>query len=219
MSSPHRPSPHGGDLRAQLPPGRHRLSRDYVRKNQDDRLAAATIATIAARGFDETTVSDIVAAARLSRRTFYQRFANKTACFLATYDLIVSHVADGARAAASEAPVWPARPAATIEATLATFDANPDLARFLLAAPLRADAPEPAAAYHRFLACAACRLCEEAPTDLVPSPRLAAPLVGGLASLVVDAVESEPAEGLRPSALRLATLFLFALERTAPRGA
>lgn len=215
MSSPRATVPDETDLRAQLPPGRHRLSREYVRKNQDDRLAAATIATIAARGFDETRVSDIVAAARLSRRTFYQRFGNKTACFLATYELIASHVADAARLAATDAPDWPERPAAAIEAALTVFAANPDLVRFLLAAPLRADAPEPVAAYRRFVGCAADRLCEGAPADLVPSPRLAAALVAGLASLVVDSLESEGGEDLVSLAPRLTALFLAGLGQIA----
>jgi AcrR family transcriptional regulator len=215
MNSPRRSLPDDVELRAQLPPGRHRLSRDYVRQNQDDRLFAATIAMIAARGFDETTVSDIVAAARLSRRTFYQRFPNKTACFLATYELIASHLSDTARIAAFEAPAWPQRPAAAIEAALIVFEANPDLARFLLAAPLGADAPEPATAYRRFLTRAAGRLCKGAPADLVPSPRLAAALVAGLASNVVDSLESEGEEDLASLALRLTGLFLAGLRQIA----
>jgi AcrR family transcriptional regulator len=218
MSSPHS-SPHEVDLRAQLPPGRHRLSREYVRKNQDDRLAAATIATIAARGFDETTVKDIVAAARLSRRTFYQRFPNKTACFLATYELIASHLGEAADLGTAEAPDWPARPAATIEAALAVFAANPDLALFLLAAPLRADAPGPAAAYRRFLDCAVDRLREGAPPDLVPSPRLGSALVAGLTSFVVDAVESGRGEDLVSLSPRLTELFLVGLDRVGTRRA
>jgi AcrR family transcriptional regulator len=215
MSSPRVTLPDDAELRAQLPPGRHRLSRDYVRKNQDDRLAAATIATIAARGFDETTVSDIVAAARLSRRTFYQRFPNKTACFLATLKLIVAHLDEAADRAAAGAPDWPERPAATIEAMLAVFAANPDLARFLLAAPLRADAPEPVAAYRRFLDCAVGRLCEGAPAALVPPPRLGAALVAGLASLVVYSLESEGGEDLASLAPRLTELFLAGLRQIA----
>jgi AcrR family transcriptional regulator len=215
MSSTHPSSPQEGDLRAQLPPGRHRHSREYVRKNQDDRLAAATIATIAARGFDETTVKDIVAAARLSRRTFYQRFPNKAACFLATYELIASHLGDAADLAVAEVPDCPARTAAAIEAALAVFDSNPDLARFLLAVPDRADAPEPAAAYRRFLECAGRRLCEGAPADLAPSPRPAAALVAGLASLIVDSLDSGGGQDLASLAPRLTALFLAGLGQIA----
>jgi AcrR family transcriptional regulator len=216
--SPHHPSsPEEVDLRAQLPPGRHRLSREYVRKNQDDRLAAATIATMAARGFDETTVKDIVAAARLSRRTFYQRFPNKTACFLATYELIASHLSDAADLAVAEVPDWPSRPAATIEAALAVFAANTDLALFLLAAPLRADAAEPLAAHRRFLERAARRLCDGAPADLVPPPHLATALVAGLAALLVDAVESGGGEDLASLAPRLTELFLVGVDRVGTR--
>jgi AcrR family transcriptional regulator len=217
MSSSRGALPDEAGLRAQLPPGRHRLSRDYVRKNQDDRLAAAAIATIAARGFDETTVADVVAAARLSRRTFYQRFENKTACFLATYELIASHLGEAADLAAAEVPDWPERPAVTIEAALAVFAANPDLALFLLAAPLRADAPEPLAAHRRFLDRAGRRLCEGAPADLVPPPRLGQALVAGLASLVVDAVETGGGEDLASLTPRLTEIFVVGLDRVGTR--
>jgi hypothetical protein len=87
------------------------------------------------------------------------------------------------------------------------------LARFLLAAPLGADAPEPAGAYRRFLACAAGRLCETAPVELAASPRLAEALLAGLASVVVDCVESGGAEGLRPLAPRLSSWFVIGLRQ------
>lgn len=44
-----------------------------------DGLAAA----LAERAFSEVTVADIVASARMSKRTFYEQFASKEACLLA----------------------------------------------------------------------------------------------------------------------------------------
>lgn len=38
------------------------------------------------RGYPETTVSDVLERARMSRRTFYQLFDNREECFLAAYD-------------------------------------------------------------------------------------------------------------------------------------
>jgi AcrR family transcriptional regulator len=47
------------------------------------RLLDALAASIAAEGYRHTTVADIVRRARTSRRTFYQYFADKEACFVA----------------------------------------------------------------------------------------------------------------------------------------
>ncbi len=62
-----------------LPPGRHGLPRDFVAQNQRDRLAAGTIAAVAERGYNETTIGDIAAAAGVSRRTFYVYFGTAAA--------------------------------------------------------------------------------------------------------------------------------------------
>lgn len=48
-----------------------------------ERLLRALAAAIKQRGYRETTVADIVAHARTSRRTFYEVFATKDDCFLA----------------------------------------------------------------------------------------------------------------------------------------
>ena len=47
------------------------------------RLLDGLAASIAAEGYRNTTVADIVRRARTSRRTFYEHFADKEACFVA----------------------------------------------------------------------------------------------------------------------------------------
>ena len=42
------------------------------------------------RGYPNTTVAHVIALAGVSRRAFYEQFANKEACFLATYDIVVA---------------------------------------------------------------------------------------------------------------------------------
>ena len=59
------------------PRRRHGLPRDFVAQNQRDRLTAGTIAAICEHGYHETTISQIAAAAGVSRRTFYDHFINK----------------------------------------------------------------------------------------------------------------------------------------------
>lgn len=51
-----------------------------------DRLIAAMATSIEQKGYRETTVADVVRIARTSRRTFYEHFEDRDACFLALFD-------------------------------------------------------------------------------------------------------------------------------------
>ncbi len=201
-----------GDFLAPLPPGRHGLPRAYVLQNQRERLCAAAIAVIGARGYDQTTVAQIVTAANLSRRTFYSHFSGKPECFLAAHTSIADHLAEAAWAAVGSETEWPRRVRAQIDAALVTFAANPDLVRFLLAAPSRSDHRELAAAHRRFLACAATELAAGAPSHSPHSPAFAWALLDGLASLVVAAVERGEEDRLPELGSKLTELFLLAFD-------
>jgi AcrR family transcriptional regulator len=52
------------------------------------RLLAAMAQAAAVNGFLDVTVDDVIVAARASRRTFYEHFANREECLLATYDTV-----------------------------------------------------------------------------------------------------------------------------------
>jgi AcrR family transcriptional regulator len=66
-----------------LPRGRNGLPIEEVRAAQRERLLRAVIAAVAATGFAELTVADIVRGARVSKAAFYAHFADKEDCFLA----------------------------------------------------------------------------------------------------------------------------------------
>ena len=195
---------------ARLPPGRHGLPREFVTKNQRDRLAAGTIAVVAASGLNAATVTDICAAAGVSRRTFYTYFSSKEECFFAAYETIGEHLRIAVDGAAAAADGWPRRVVAKIGASLEFLAANPDLARFTLIAPQRAG--EGVARRHRRLMdSAVAYLCEgmpPPPATRAPSEAVAGSLVGGMVALVVRKVEA--GEGaLLPALLPdLAELFL-----------
>jgi AcrR family transcriptional regulator len=69
-----------------LPSGRHGLTRESVAASQRWRLIEAMAKAITEKGYAATTVSDVVERAAVSRRTFYEQFPDKEACFLAAYD-------------------------------------------------------------------------------------------------------------------------------------
>jgi AcrR family transcriptional regulator len=72
-----------------LPRGPQALPREEVAAHQRERLMDAMVQAVNERGVVATTISDLVARAGISRRTFYEHFENKEACLLATYDTVV----------------------------------------------------------------------------------------------------------------------------------
>jgi AcrR family transcriptional regulator len=95
---------------ARLPRGPHALTREQVSASQRGRLLVAMAELVGHDGYAATTVADVLAHAGVSRRAFYQHFANKQECFLAAYDAIA---AEGRRevARAYEAAESPAQAA------------------------------------------------------------------------------------------------------------
>lgn len=73
-------------FRATLPPGRHRLPRDFVEQHQRARLFAAIVALVDEQGYPATSLTQIVKKAGVARHTFYEHFADKEALFLALFD-------------------------------------------------------------------------------------------------------------------------------------
>lgn len=191
-----------------LPPGRHGLPRDFVVQNQRDRLAAGIIAAVSEFGFHETTITQIAAAAGVSRRTFYSYFNSKEECYFATFDQIADHLRDAGRDAAAGQEDWPAKVAARIGAALEIFSTNPQLARFTLAVPPRAGS-EVTAHYRRALDGALAELTEGLPDGAeMPSPAVQHSLIGGAVSLIVQKLEAGEGQEIRDLLPDLVELFL-----------
>jgi AcrR family transcriptional regulator len=198
-----------GSIRlARLPPGRHGLPREFVTRNQRERLAAGTIAAVAERGFNETTITQICAAAGVSRRTFYTYFSSKEECYLAAGATIVEHLRIAAEASSQGEEEWPVRVKAKLGATLEFLAVNPDLARFVLIAPQRAG-EEVTSRYRWALERAVEYLGEGRPAGRrTPSDAVAASLVGGIVALIVRKVEDGEGERLPQLLPDIAELFL-----------
>jgi len=184
---------------SRLPPGRHGLSREFVSQNQRERIASGIIAAVAERGYRDAKVSDITAAAGVSRRTFYTYFASKDECFFDTFDMIANHLRLAAAAAAEPYERWPERVRARLGAVLDVFATNPDLARYVLIAPPRAG-EEIAARYRQAMDEVLVELTEGMPPELAgkdPSRSAKHALIGGGAALVVRKVEAGEGADLR----------------------
>jgi AcrR family transcriptional regulator len=71
-----------------LRPGRG-TPRAEAERNQRERLFAAMVATAAEKGYEATTVADLVQLSGVSRSAFYKHFEDKQACFLAAVEAMV----------------------------------------------------------------------------------------------------------------------------------
>lgn len=179
-----------------LPPGRHGLSREFVIRNQRDRLTAGMIATVAAHGYHDTTISQIAAAAGVSRRTFYSYFESKEDCFLATFGLIEEHLVEVMSEAGASINAWPAKVMAQLAVMLEELAANPDLVRFALIAPPGAGGPF-LDRYRLFLEGLVAVVADERPArakEANEGAELA--MAGGLAALIVAKVSAGEGERL-----------------------
>lgn len=123
---------------APLPRGPHTLTRDQVEASQRERIFVAMTEAVGAKGFAATSVADVVAAAGVSRATFYTLFRDKDDCFAATYEWAAGHVAAVLEAAARAEAVdaGAAEPftrlRSVLRAYLASLAAAPELARTFL---------------------------------------------------------------------------------------
>jgi AcrR family transcriptional regulator len=64
------------------------MAKGEVAENQRRRIHGAMVEAVAANGYGRTSVKQVVTLAGVSRRAFYEQFANKQECFLATLDMI-----------------------------------------------------------------------------------------------------------------------------------
>jgi AcrR family transcriptional regulator len=121
-----------------LPRGRHGLPRELIVENQRARLIDGMIATVAEVGYGKATVANVIKPAKVSRRTFYETFANREDCYQAAYEASFEFLRHRTLAATSEED-WPDSVRAGLEALLESLAAHPALAAFFLVSPASVD--------------------------------------------------------------------------------
>lgn len=117
---------------AQLPRGRHGLSRQFVFENQRERIIKAMIQAVGKKGYAEATVADVIRLAELSRKTFYDHFKSKEDCFLAAYDTIIKRITALALEAYEKAESWTDGLRGALRVSLKVLSSEPDVARLAL---------------------------------------------------------------------------------------
>lgn len=68
---------------------RPRISQDFIRRHQRERLVTGLAHCIEEKGYRATTVADVVADAHVARNTFYDNYASKEECARGLLKLVV----------------------------------------------------------------------------------------------------------------------------------
>ena len=110
------------------------LPRAYSVRSEHERLLEAMVRVAAAKGYEATTIADVIEAAEVPRETFDAMFANKETCFLESYDavsdVLVAHLSTAYESAAGEP--WPDRIAAALRALVDLLATEADIARMAM---------------------------------------------------------------------------------------
>ncbi len=167
-----------------LPPGRHGLPRAFVAENQRERLLNGVVEAVAEHGYNATTIARITAAAKISRRTFYEYFKSKEDCFLAAFEMIETHVLDSMLAAPGAGEAWPERVRARLAALLGVLARDTAVSCCFLIEPLAAGG-DVAARYREAMQLLAGTLRPEPPPSELDMEVRDQALIGGIATLIV----------------------------------
>jgi AcrR family transcriptional regulator len=113
-----------------------------VTASQRSRILQAMIEIVAAQGYPETRVVDVIGVAGVSRKTFYELFDSKEDCFLATYEVLLGNLLGQATEAFEAEPArpWAERAAGALAVLLDHLAGHPEEARFAIVEVLAAGA-------------------------------------------------------------------------------
>jgi AcrR family transcriptional regulator len=91
-------------------------------------ILEAMIRVAGRKGYEATSVADVVADAHASRATFYKYFEDKRACFLAAHELAVERIFAAAESTCDPDLAWSERAVAALAAVVDLFAREPELA-------------------------------------------------------------------------------------------
>ncbi len=114
-----------------------RLGQAQIAEIQRARLLAAAVRAVEELGYTDISVAHITHRARVSRRTFYELFANRDECLAAVFEDLLGQLAGELDAAELERLPWRERVRAGLWMILSFLDREPALARVCVVQSLR----------------------------------------------------------------------------------
>ncbi|MEA2200514.1 MAG: hypothetical protein QOI89_1110 [Solirubrobacteraceae bacterium] len=124
--------------RGTLHSGPSGLPRARVRSIQRQRILAAAVEAVDEVGFPRMTVAQVIAGAGVSRKTFYDIFADREDCFLAAFEHATTEAKVRARQAYDRQPGWREGTRRALARLLVLMDEEPRLAKVVLVESLAA---------------------------------------------------------------------------------
>jgi AcrR family transcriptional regulator len=115
-----------------LPRGRHGLPRELVLRSQRERLLAGVVRVTATKGYQASSVADILEEAGVGRETFYKHFKDKEDCFVTANDALVADLEAVVKGAYEQPGSWPRRVRRGLASTLEWFAVSPAIARVMM---------------------------------------------------------------------------------------
>lgn len=115
-----------------LPRGTNAIRPEDAQAVQRARLFYAMTRCVARKGYAATSVADVLAIARVSRRTFYQLFGDKEQCYLALFQKAHDTLVQEVLGVQHEGMTWVERLRCSHRAYLDFFVKNPGLSQTLL---------------------------------------------------------------------------------------
>jgi len=182
-----------------------------VVSNQRERILDAVLQAASRSGYAAMRIEDVIAIAGVSRRTFYDHFANKEEAFLAAYELVLDQLLSGVTSAFASGETWPSRVRRGLAAFLNLLASEPVLAQVCVVEALAAG---PRALARRTAAMQAFQSLLEPPADDALVTAYAPPvaieaIVGGIYEVIYSRVTSQRTHelpSLLPSLLHSALL-------------
>lgn len=170
------------------------------------RLLEGMAHAVAAKGYAETTIADIVREASVSRRTFYEHFSTKAECLIALYEAASRNALKVLRGAIDPAHGWQDQVETALSAYLSCMAQNPVLMRTLFVEILGLGSPGLAARrrVNQEIAGFMLGVINGKPSVQSASARrsaltaeLAMAVVGGINELVLQAIEDGRVQSLQ----------------------
>jgi AcrR family transcriptional regulator len=168
-----------------LPPGRSG-DRDAARRDQRERLFAAMVASCAERGYEATSVEDLLQASGVSRATFYEQFDDKVSCFRAAEEEILAGAISAVAEELGADRADDGRARAALQAFIGVIVDQPGAARMCLVESYAAGAAgiEPVRRAIDWIVLLARDAAEQLPGRADMPPELLRGIVGGIYQVV-----------------------------------
>lgn len=167
------------------------------------RLLQGMAQAVAAKGYADTTIADIVREAAVSRRTFYEHFSTKTECLIALYETASRFALQAVSEAFDPAQPWHAQVEQAMTAYFDYLAQDPVLLRTLFVEILGLGMPGLAARRRvndeiaNFIQVAINSSGTEGGPAAHLTSEMAMTVVGGINELVLQAIEQDRASDLR----------------------